>query len=143
MKRSLVFIAVLSIIACGAIQTQRTTAAKAGTKHKAVVEFIDPVQLLNVTLKGSYLIVHDDELMARGQACTFVYSLKDESKLVVSFHCIPVERKKVATFTFRTALAPDGKTIELREIQFGGDTEAHQVPMNMPMQTAVVNLVRE
>lgn len=135
MKRSIAFIALLAIIAFGATQSQRTTAA-AGHKHKAVVEFIDPVQLLNVTLQGRYLIVHDDELMARGEACTFVYKIDDPTKAVVSFHCIPVERKKVGTFTFRTALAADGKTVAVREFQFAGETEAHQVPINTQMNMA-------
>lgn len=142
MKRSLAFVALLTLILFSAAQSQRTTAAKAGTRHKATVEFIDPVQLLNVTLKGRYIVIHDDGLMARGEACTFVYKENEPSKLVVSFHCIPVDRAKVSTFTFRTGLAPDGKTLELREFQFAGQTEAHQVPMNMEMKTAVVDLVR-
>lgn len=138
MKRSLAFIALLTIILFSAAQSQRTTAAKAGTKHKATVEFIDPVQLLNVTLKGRYIVIHDDEAMARGEACTFVYKENEPSKLVVSFHCIPVDRAKVSTFTYRTGLAPDGKTVELREFQFAGEREAHQVPTNAPMKTAAI-----
>jgi len=135
MKRSLAFIALLPIILFGAMQSQRTTATGARHKHQATVEFVEPVQLLNVTLQGRYLVVHDDDAMARGEACTFLYKADEPNKLVTSFHCIPVERRKVASFTFRTALAPDGKTIELREIQFGGETEAHQVPINMEMKS--------
>jgi hypothetical protein len=138
MKCSLAFIALLTIILFSAAQSQRTTAA--GHKHRATVEFTEPVQLLNVTLQGRYLIVHDDELMARGEACTFVYKADEPNKLVASFHCIPVERRKVGTFTFRTGVAPDGKTIELREFQFAGETEAHQVPINIQMKTAVVGV---
>ena len=141
MKRSLAFIAVLAILAIGAMQSQRATAA-GGHKHKAVVEFIDPVQLMDVTLQGRYLIVHDDEMMAKGQACTFVYKADNPDELIISFHCIPVERKKVGVFTFRTAAGPDGKTAELREFQFAGETEAHQVPMRMEMKTAVVAIVQ-
>lgn len=141
MKRALVFIALLSIIAFSTAQTQRTTAA-GGHKHKAVVEFIDPVQLLNVTLHGRYLIVHDDDLMAKGEACTFVYKADKSDELVTSFHCVPVDRRKVSVFTFRTGLAMDGRTVELREIQFAGETEAHQVPMNMQKNMGAVNLVR-
>ncbi len=141
MKRSLAFIALLTVILFSAAQSQRTTtAANTGHKHRATVEFIDPVRLLNVTLQGRYLIVHDDELMAKSEACTFVYKADEPDKLIASFHCIPIERRKVATFTFRTGLASDGKTIELREIQFAGETEAHQVPMNMPMKTASVTV---
>ena len=48
-------------------------------------------------------------------------------KLVVSFHCLPVERSKpdqiVLTYGM---LSPD--LFELREIQFAGSTEGHRVP---------------
>src|SRR5215475_2538439 len=141
MKRSMALIAVFAVLALGAMQSQRTTGA-AGPKHKAVVEFVDPVQLMGVTLKGRYLIVHDDELMAKGEACTFVYDADNPNEVVTSFHCIPVERQKVRAFTFRTGVALDGRTIELREIQFAGETEAHQVPMNMEMKTEVVIVAR-
>jgi hypothetical protein len=98
-------------------------------KQKSVVLFNEPVQLMGVTLKGQYLFVHDDAAMARGDACTFVYKGEAEiaSKLVVSFHCTPVQRQKVDGFIVRTELI--GGFTQLREFQFGGDTESHMVPM--------------
>jgi hypothetical protein len=68
--------------------------------------------------------------MARGEACTFVYSGEAEipSQLVVSFHCTPVERAKVGSFTVRTVLTLPGK-YDLREFQFAGSTQAHLVPV--------------
>ena len=91
--------------------------------------FSQPVKLMGVTLKGEYLFVHDDEAMARGEACTFVYKGNAEiaKNLVASFHCTPAERGKVAHFTVRTLLASPGQ-YELRELQFAGSTEAHLVP---------------
>ena len=73
--------------------------------------------------------VHDDAAMARGEACTFVYKGNTAVKgnLVVSFHCIPAQRLKVASFTVRTQQSAPGID-ELREFQFAGDTEAHMVP---------------
>jgi hypothetical protein len=99
-------------------------------KDRAITKFSDPVKLMGVTLKGEYLFVHDDEALARGEACTFVYKGDAEipDKLVVSFHCTPVVRAKVASFTIRTFLASPGQ-YELREFQFGGSDEAHMVPM--------------
>jgi len=68
--------------------------------------------------------------MARGEECTFVYTGNAEiqNKLVVSFHCTPAARAKVASFTVRTIqISPE--LSEIREFQFGGMTEAHLVPL--------------
>ncbi|HJZ80987.1 MAG TPA: hypothetical protein VKD91_11600 [Pyrinomonadaceae bacterium] len=110
--------------------TSAPTASKAApvTKKRAVMQFNEPVKLMGMTLKGEYLFVHDDEAMARGEACTFVYkgNAAIAGKLVVSFHCVPAQRPKVANFTVRL-LEVSGMT-ELREFQFEGETEAHVVP---------------
>ena len=94
------------------------------------MQFNQPVKLMGVTLKGEYLFVHEDAAMARGEACTFVYRGVAEipDKLVVSFHCTPVERARVANFTVRTVLTSSGQQ-ELKEFQFGGSTESHLVPV--------------
>src|SRR6185369_13539576 len=93
-------------------------------KERASVEFTQTVKLGDALLKGNYYIVHDEERMAKGEDCTYVYD--SAGKLVVSFHCIPVERPKAESFravTKRTNLVygpPD-----VIEIQFAGSTEAH------------------
>jgi len=95
--------------------------------EKATVEFKQQVKLLNVFLKGEYLIVHDEEKMAKGLDCTYVYDRT--GKLVVSFHCIPVERKMAKGFRVVLARVDNATALdEIREIQFEGSTEAHQVP---------------
>jgi hypothetical protein len=112
-----------------------TTAPSAGTKtfaghkQKATMTFTKPVVLQGVVLKGEYLFVHDDAAMTRGEACTRVYkgNVEDPGKLVVAFHCVPLERPKADYFIARTnRVAPDVE--ELTEYQFKGDTEAHGVP---------------
>lgn len=105
------------------------------------MKFDQPVELLGVTLKGEYLFVHDDTTMARGEACTFVYKGLAElpRNLVVSFHCLPAVRGKVANFTVRTSQTSAGKA-ELREFQFAGSTEAHLVPFSQPI--AYVNIAQ-
>ena len=99
-------------------------------KQKAVVQFNDPVRLQGVLLKGEYLFVHDDAAMMRGETCTFVYKGDSDiaSKLVVSFHCTPLQRQKVDSFVVRTTQVSPGVN-ELREFQFSGETEAHGVPL--------------
>ena len=112
-----------------------TTAPSAGTKtltghkQKATMIFTKPVILQGVTLKGEYLFVHDDMAMTRGEACTRVYkgTVEEPDKLVVAFHCIPLERTKADYFIVRTnQVTPD--VTEVTEFQFKGDTEAHGVP---------------
>ena len=96
-----------------------------------MTRFDQPVKLMDVMLKGEYLIVHDDAAMARGEACTFVYKGNAEipDQLIVSFHCTPASRDKVANFTTRTVLISPGQS-ELREFQFAGSSEAHLVPVS-------------
>ncbi len=113
------------MITVGAFAAHARTESK--INERATVEFTETVKLLDVFLKGQYFIVHDEGRMARGEACMYVYDRS--GKLVVSFHCIPVERPKAQGFRIlvskvNTAYGPG----EIREIQFAGSTEAHQVP---------------
>jgi len=94
--------------------------------ERATVQFTQTVKLMNVFLRGEYLIVHDEGRMAKGEVCTYLYDRS--GKLVVSFHCTPVERPKTNTFkVIATRLTQDGVS-EIKEIQFAGSTEAHIVP---------------
>ncbi len=132
MKSFLLFIALLCAVTLSSSWAPSVTnAANAAKKDRAVMKFSEPVKLMGVTLKGEYLIVHDDAAMARGEACTFVYKGNAEipDKLVVSFHCTPAARDKVANFTYRTLLTAPGQ-YELTEFQFGGSREAHLVPVS-------------
>ncbi len=128
MKRSLLFTLMLcAIILSGSL----LIATGKSTKQSATVVFNEPVKLMNVVLqKGEYLFVHDDAMMARGEACTFVYSLKGNSrKLVASFHCTPVPRAAASSFIVRTARVTPDALEEFREFQFAGSTESHLVPL--------------
>ena len=131
MKRLIVFIALLCAATLSSSSTPSiTNAAEAAKKERAVVKFDQPVILMGVTLKGTYLFVHDDEAMARGEACTYVYKGAAEvrNNLVFSFHCKPKERSRVARFTVRSVQTSPGQN-ELTEFQFSGSTEAHLVPV--------------
>jgi hypothetical protein len=99
--------------------------------QKAVVRFDEPVKLLGVILKGEYVIVHDDERMAQGEACTYVYAYENgqQGRLVVSFHCIPVEREAADHFTVLIGgYDPATRLPELLEYRFAGSSEGHKVP---------------
>lgn len=100
-------------------------------RESAVVEFTQTVRLQNVLLRGQYLIVHDEELMARGEACTYIFhgDRADPAKLVISFHCIPVERDKAEGFKVTLSHHSGPYEIpEVKEYQFAGSIEGHQVP---------------
>ena len=103
----------------------------AATRESAVVEFAETVKLGDVLLRGNYLIVHDEERMARGEACTYVYrgAQIDDTKLVTSFHCIHIEREATPTLkiTFKHRSSPY-ETPEVMEIQFAGSKDGHKVP---------------
>lgn len=131
MKRSILFMLVLCAIILGSSLFVATGKAPVSTKHSGTVVFNEAVKLMNVVLpKGEYRFVHDDAMMARGEACTFVYSLKANSqKLVASFHCTPVPRAAVSSFTVRTVRPASDTIEELREFQFAGSTESHLVPL--------------
>ncbi len=97
----------------------------------AVVEFTQTVKLQNVLLRGQYLIVHDEELMARGEPCTYIYQgdRVNPAKLVIAFHCIPVERDKAEGFKVTLSHHPTPYGVpEVNEYQFSGSIEGHQVP---------------
>jgi len=125
MKRLLVAATMLAalIVTIGAFAVNSKAEAK--NNERATVEFIQPVKLLSVILKGEYLVVHDDALMAKGEDCTYVYDRA--GKLVVSFHCTPVERQKSNRFRVVTRRIDPSGISEVIEIQFAGSTEAHQV----------------
>jgi hypothetical protein len=136
--KTLVFVSVvLCTLILGSVSSPGT-AATSVQKQKAVARFDRPVTLQGVVLKGTYLFVHDDAAMNRGEACSYIYKGEVEvtDKLVASFHCTHVERSKATHFVLRTVDTPLGA--ELREFQFSGETTSHAVPATGP--TAVVPL---
>ena len=131
MKSVAFFVVVLCALIIGSVSLQ-TRASETARKQSAVTNFDRAVILHGVTLKGEYLFVHDDAAMQRGEACTYVYegTAPIPEKLVVSFHCVPVQRAKAKNFTVRSVESSPG-IIELQEFQFTGDTEAHAVPTSI------------
>jgi hypothetical protein len=100
-------------------------------REEAVVEFTETVKLQGALLRGQYLIFHDDERMAQGEACLYVYTMKDgkRDKLVLSLHCEPVQREKTTQFTVTFASRSSILSVrEVREIQFAGSAKAHRIP---------------
>ena len=133
MKFLVFSLVVLSTLILGSVSWESKAANETG-RQSAVAHFNRPVVLHGVTLKsGQYLFVHDDAAMKRGDACTYVYegTAPLRQKLVVSFHCIHVERAKAARFVVRSE--ETAGFIEVREFQFAGDTASHAVPSGVQM----------
>jgi len=79
--------------------------------------------------------VHDDQKMAKGEPCFYVYEYSEDvggqpelkpDKLIVSFHCEPIQREKATHLVLTTGMA-SATLFELREIQFSGSSEGHRV----------------
>lgn len=121
----------LGVLAVGTVATSGDGVAP--PRQWAIAHFVDPVLVTDQMLMGTYLIVHDDEKMARGEPCTTFYRFDKQrgpQEEVVSFHCTPAYRKVVDTLTL-TQSDPSINNVglaRLTEYQFAGDCEAHGVP---------------
>src|ERR1041384_659226 len=83
----------LGVLAAGTIATSGDGVAT--PRPWGIATFSDPGLVTNQILMGSYLIVHDDAKMARGEPCTTFYRFdpaKGPQEEAVSFHCTPATR---------------------------------------------------
>ena len=124
MKRYIFTALIVLALGTGIVLAQGHKKVESGKVQKAKVEFTETIKLKDALLRGEYLFVHDDEKMAKGLDCTYVYDAA--GKLVVSFHCEPVERAKADQF--KAIVTNKGNVLELEEYQFAGSTEGHRVP---------------
>lgn len=92
------------------------------------VRFREPVRVGGVILMGWYVIEHDDDRMARGEPCTYIYEYDTTREPVATFHCTHLERDaaSVATVVLRPTANPSIKA--LAEFQFSGETASHGAP---------------
>jgi hypothetical protein len=98
-------------------------------RQTLMVNFRDPVKIGDRILMGKYIIQHDSDRMARGEACTYIYSVKDRRLPVVAFHCTHLTRPRADTNTVALVSMTDflGAKV-MTEFQFAGDTASHGVP---------------
>lgn len=91
--------------------------------------FRDPVRVAGAVLMGNYVIEHDDERMARGEPCTYIYEADNLTAPVVTFHCEHLDGAPgdTATVTLGHTMNPAIKT--LTAFQFAGETASHGVPV--------------
>ena len=97
-------------------------------RQQTEVWFQRPVMVGRHILQGRYVIEHDNDRMARGEPCTYIYAYDDRTKPVVAFHCTHLERDRQGKNTVVLATISDGSMQLLQEFQFAGETASHGVP---------------
>ena len=84
---------------------------RAPGQQSAMVRFERPTWVAGQMLIGTYVIVHDEDKMTRGEPCTAFYCVGTSARPleeVVSFHYIPHERRVVPSFTTTVSSNPAG-----------------------------------
>ena len=130
MRRKLMFVGLLSVAALAMATLAGASAATA--RRQALVHFINPTQVAGSWVLGHVVIEHDDEKMARGEACTTLYRYDRKAPLgqgkpLVAFHCNPSARPAASSPQVRSQSSPTGLS-RLIEYQLTGEVEAHGVP---------------
>ena len=91
------------------------------------VWFQRPTWVGKSILQGRYVIEHDNDRMARGEPCTYIYAFNDRTKPVVTFHCTHIERGPASNNVVVLQSKADNMAV-MQEFQFAGETAAHGVP---------------
>jgi hypothetical protein len=106
---------------------QPLAAVTTPAKQLTDVWFHRPVTVGRHILRGHYVIEHDNDRMARGEPCTFIYAFEDRTKPVLTFHCTHLVRDPVKKNTVVLSSLGDGMQ-KMLEFQFEGETASHGVP---------------
>jgi hypothetical protein len=98
-------------------------------RETLTVRFMKPVKVGDRILFGKYVIEHDNNRMARGAPCTYIYPADDLRLPAVAFRCKHLHRPQAdrASVTLRPLGEANGMQ-EFREFQFAGEAGAHGVP---------------
>jgi hypothetical protein len=121
----------MAVLASGVLAA--SDAGGSPTRQWSIVFFAQPTLIAGRAVQGTVMVVHDDQLMASGGACTSVYRFDPATgpkELVVSFMCRPEKVDAVNKFT--ASCIREGSNLQvLTAYQFPGDTEAHGVPRSL------------
>jgi hypothetical protein len=97
-------------------------------RREASVWFKQPVRIGENILHGQYVIEHDNDRMAQGGPCTYIYAMSDRKNPVVAFHCVHLDRAAAKQNT--VVLVPGGDGFQrMTEFQFVGEDGAHGLPI--------------
>src|SRR5689334_15189001 len=103
MKRMLLIVSLCMATGLAGTAFIRLAVAQTPKKEMAVVDLSDKTKMMAEILQGKYIFVHDEERMAKGEPCFYVYKYSQDAagkpdikpeNLVLSFHCQHIERSK-------------------------------------------------
>jgi hypothetical protein len=103
----------------------------AGPRTWTMVNFVDPVRVLDQIVMGPVMIVHDDQKMEQGEACTTFYrfdKVRGPQEELISFHCTSVQRSVAATTQLTVSETAEVGCKRLVAYQIAGEAEAHAIP---------------
>lgn len=132
MKSKILFAGLLvSAMFAGTANAQTPNTTSTGQRW-SIVRIADPVMVGREILMGTYLIVHDDAKMAKGEPCTTIYRFDPKTgpkEQVVAFMCLP-HRGVTSTANTLTVRSGNGwlDVGTLQAYEFAGDNETHGVP---------------
>jgi hypothetical protein len=123
--RFFVLLSALGLLNLGGFTAAPATCAT--TRDQAIVNFAEPVLVGTQWVMGRAVIVHDDELKAQGEACTFIYTQDSTGakKLVAAYKCERVPRPTSNEFRLVTQRNQNDWRV-LREVQFRGQAYGHE-----------------
>ncbi len=126
------FMVCLLMVVVLATRTQAQTPDTVPTaKHWAVITFNDPVKVGRQVLMGTYLVVHDDAKMSKGEQCTTIYRFDPKAgpkEQVVAFMCVPKQILARTRTTLTVLTDPVLGIASLQGFEFAGESELHGVP---------------
>lgn len=135
MMRTRILVGALLVVGLLGTGTFTTNGNGVGpAKRWATVSFDEPTRVGDVLLYGSYLIVHDDALMAQGKPCTTLYRFdpkKGPREQLITFMCVPTSRPLAANTIVSIHRTVGLSTATFEGYQFAGETERHGVPRNL------------
>jgi hypothetical protein len=122
--RFFVLLSALGLLNLGGISTPATCDT---TRDEAIVNFSEPVLVGTQWVMGRAIVVHDDELKAQGEACTYIYTQDSTGakKLVAAYKCERVPRPASNQFRLVTQRNQNDWRV-LREVQFRGQAYGHE-----------------
>lgn len=138
MKRMTLIVSICAAVVLAGTALARLAVAQTPKKDVAVVDLPDKTKMMKEVLQGKYIFVHDEEAMAKGQPCFYVYKYSQDAagkpeikpaNLVLSFNCQHLERNKAQQIVLTYTMAPGNADLfEIKEVQFAGSTAVHRLP---------------
>lgn len=120
----------LTVLAARPALAQTNDGASSQRKW-AIVRITSPVKVGRQVLMGTYLVVHDDVKMAKGEPCTTIYRFDPKAgpkEQIIAFMCVPEKVLAKDTTTLAVVTDPVLGIAALQGYQFASDPEIHGVP---------------